>query len=43
VLFALPLEELTDRAAYALLDHVVGVQERKGKAPGEVSPDGGFA
>ena len=40
---ALALEELADRAAKPLLDHVIGIDEGDAQPPGELAPDGGFA
>jgi hypothetical protein len=39
----LALEILTDRAAQALLYHVVRIKKGKLQPPGELPPDGGFA
>ena len=39
---AFALEILTDRAADLLLDHMIGIKERKLQPPGELPPDGGF-
>ncbi len=39
---SLALEELTDRATYALLDHMIGVNEWQLKPPCELTPDCGF-
>jgi hypothetical protein len=39
----LTLEILTDRAAQALLYHVVRIKKGKLQPPGELPPDGGFA
>ena len=41
--FPFALKEVTDRATDALLDDVVGVEERKLQPSGELTPDGGFA
>jgi hypothetical protein len=43
MLFAFPLEKLTDRAAKALLDHMVRIKEGKRQTPGKVTPDSGFS
>ncbi len=40
--FAFTIEKTTDRAADALLDHVVRIDEGQPQPPGEVPPDGGF-
>lgn len=41
--FAFAPEVFTDRAAQALLDDVVGVEERQLKPPGKLAADRGFA
>ena len=41
--FAMPLEELFDRAAGRVLDFLIGVDEGKIEASGQAASDGAFA
>ena len=40
---ALTLEKIANRAAQALLDHVIGIGEWKVQPPGQLAPDSGLA
>lgn len=42
-LFPFTLEELADRTADALLDHLIGIRERQLQTSGQLAPDSGLA